>query len=181
MASTTSTTSKTYIHGEPVPTPDAHAHVTPLKTYLGIFGALMFLTVLTVLVSFMDMGPYGIYPAMMVAVVKAALVIGYFMHLKWDDRFHSFVFLGTILFVAIFFALTFADLTTRDLMQGQWANDVLQEERIRATPEMLEARERFLSGSHGETPADGAVAPQGTTAQPPATTAPATDAPVQGQ
>ena len=53
-------------------------------------------------------------------VIKAGFVIGYFMHLKYDVRFHSFVFFSTVLFVGIFFALTFFDLRTRDMMNTTW-------------------------------------------------------------
>ena len=113
----------TYLKGKLAPHEhEAQHHVMPVKLYLQVFAALLVATVLTVLVSYADLGSAALPIAMFVAVVKSALVIGYFMHLKYDTRFHAFVFLSTILFVAIFFLLTFIDLRTRDLMNPQWGN-----------------------------------------------------------
>jgi cytochrome c oxidase subunit 4 len=112
-----------YIKGRPAPdVHESHHHLMPIKTYMGVFGALMVLTVVTVLVSYADLGPAALPVAMAVALVKAGFVVGYFMHLKFDTRFHTFVFLSTILFVAIFFALTFFDLNTRATVNPNWDN-----------------------------------------------------------
>ncbi|MCC6623684.1 MAG: cytochrome C oxidase subunit IV family protein [Deltaproteobacteria bacterium] len=104
---------------------ESHHHVMPIKTYMQVFGALLVLTVITVAVSYMDLGPAALPVAMLVAVIKAGFVIGYFMHLKFDTRFHAFVFFSTIVFVAIFFVLTFFDVNTRHLMNPTWDNKVL--------------------------------------------------------
>lgn len=114
---------------------DAHGHgqphVLPLKVYFGVFGALLFLTVLTVAVSVLDLGKYGlgslaIGVALFVACIKAGLVAGYFMHLKYDDRFNSVVFFGSVVFMILFFMFTFADLGTRELVVPQHANGLLE-------------------------------------------------------
>ena len=115
-----SASAKAYVKGRAADVHEAHHHVMPISLYLKVFGALLVLTVLTVLVSYMDLGPAALGVAMFVAVIKAAFVIGYFMHLKYDTRFHAFVFFSTLLFVAIFFALTFFDLKTRDMMNTTW-------------------------------------------------------------
>lgn len=99
---------------------ESHHHLMPIKTYLGVFGALMVLTVITVLVSYADLGPLALPVAMVVALVKAGLVVGFFMHLKFDTRFHSFVFFSSLIFVAIFFVITFFDLNTRDQVNKDW-------------------------------------------------------------
>jgi len=104
---------------------ESHHHVMPIKTYMQVFGALLVLTALTVAVSYWDLGKFALPVAMIVAVIKAGFVIGYFMHLKFDTRFHSFVFFSTIIFVAIFFVFTFTDLNTRHLMNPTWDNKVL--------------------------------------------------------
>ncbi len=115
-----SSSAKAYVRGRAADVHEAHHHVMPVKKYLQVFGALMVLTVLTVLVSYLDLGPLALGVAMLVALIKAGFVVGYFMHLKYDTRFHAFVFFSTILFVAIFFALTFFDLKTRDMMNTTW-------------------------------------------------------------
>ncbi|MGM0577289.1 MAG: cytochrome C oxidase subunit IV family protein [Myxococcota bacterium] len=115
---------QTYIQGKPVEQElevgPHHGHVTPMSTYWKVFGALLVLTALTVGVSFANLGAASIYVAMVVAIVKASLVVAYFMHLKGDDKFLSFAFFSTLLFVGIFFALTFADIATRGAVNPDW-------------------------------------------------------------
>lgn len=103
---------------------ETHHHTMPIKTYLQVFGALLGLTALTYVVSDLDLGSAALPVAMVVAFIKAALVVGYFMHLKFDTRFHAFVFFSTLLFVAIFFVITFFDIKTRGLMNSVWDNKV---------------------------------------------------------
>lgn len=72
----------------------------PYPVYTVIFGALAVLTLLEVLVG---TGPDGILriPLLLViAIVKAGLVVLYYMHLKSDSRFYRWV-LAVPLFVAI--------------------------------------------------------------------------------
>jgi len=106
--------SKVYSNGHPVEHPhELHEHVSPISLYNKIIGALFVLTALTYAVSYAGLGPASLMVAMLVATVKAALVVGYFMHLKYDEKYHLFVFLGTIIFVAIFFGFTLFDMGAR--------------------------------------------------------------------
>jgi len=115
-----SAAAKAYVKGRAADVHEAHHHVMPVSQYLKVFGALLVFTVLTVLVSYLDLGAAALGVAMTVAVIKAAFVIGHFMHLKYDTPFPPFVFFSSVLFVAIFFALTFFDLKTRDMMNANW-------------------------------------------------------------
>lgn len=124
----------TYVQGEKQESHD-HAHdALPLPLYYKIFGALIFLTVITVAVSYMGLGEASLAVAMIVATVKAALVVGYFMHLKYDDRLLSLVGVLVMLFVFTFFGLTFADLTTREEINVDWGNHAYFEYRIDQSP-----------------------------------------------
>jgi caa(3)-type oxidase subunit IV len=105
---------KTYLHGKPVEgVIEVHEHISPASAYLKVLAALFVLTGLTYAVSFANLGAASLPVAMFVAVVKATLVCMFFMHLKYDDRYHVFVFLSTIIFVSIFFTFTLFDLTSR--------------------------------------------------------------------
>ena len=97
-------------------------HVLPLKNYFGVFGILVFLTLITVWVSHMNLGPISIYVALVIAFIKACLVAAIFMHLKYDNRFNAFVFASSLLFLAIFVGLTFLDLKTRDWVLEEQGN-----------------------------------------------------------
>lgn len=111
---------KTYLNGQPVEHfHESHEHVSPMSTYNKVIGALFVLTGLTYAVSFADLGPASLTVAMLVALVKASLVVAYFMHLKYDDKYHLFVFLGTIIFVGIFFGFTMFDLNARDELNDE--------------------------------------------------------------
>ena len=148
---------KGYIRGrEAAGVHETHHHVMPLKAYLGVFGALLVLTVLTVLVSEANLGAFGLPIAMAVAAIKAAFVIGFFMHLKYDTRFHSFVFFGTLIFIGIFFLLTFADVHTRGMMSKEWDNKTLAHDKGWLTPpEPL----LMVPADPAAAPADPAAAP----------------------
>jgi len=90
-------------------------HISPLSTYFLVYGALLVLTVVTVLVSYAELPPAQSIPAAVaVASVKATLVAAWFMHLKYDKRFNIFIFVAAIWFMAAFFVFTLFDLTSRD-------------------------------------------------------------------
>ncbi|NVB36517.1 cytochrome C oxidase subunit IV family protein [Pseudenhygromyxa sp. WMMC2535] len=104
---------KVFLNGKPVEHPhEDHHHVSPVWEFTAVFIALLFLTILTYVVSFAGLGPASLPVAMVIAATKGALVAGYFMHLKYEDRFYSFVFLVSLLFVAIFFTFTLFDMKT---------------------------------------------------------------------
>lgn len=89
-------------------------HVVPLRILILNGAALLVLTWLTVFVANFDFAAHNIYEmniiiALAIAVVKAALVCLFFMHLWWDRPFNSFVLVGSIAFVALFMALAMLD------------------------------------------------------------------------
>jgi len=86
-----------------------HTHVVEPRILFATFAALLVLTVLTVAVTLVDLGPLNIWIALFVAVVKAALVALYFMHLRWDNPFNSVILICAFFFVAIFIGTTIID------------------------------------------------------------------------
>jgi cytochrome c oxidase subunit 4 len=90
-----------------------HVHIGSNQSYVGIFLALIFLTFVTVKVSYYDFGSANIIIAMLVATMKATLVAAFFMHLRYDKLFNTLAFLGSFLFLAIFILLTYDDLGNR--------------------------------------------------------------------
>ena len=101
-------------HGASESSPGHHgdeiAHVAPVRLLVGVWAALMLLTVITVAVTSIDFGSrINLIVAMAIATVKAGLVVTYFMHLRWDRPFHTLVFLGSLLFVSLFISMTLFD------------------------------------------------------------------------
>lgn len=89
-------------------------HITPKSTYLKVFGALLVLTVLTVLAAEIQFGPVlGIVVAVAIAAAKASLVVMYFMGLKYDSGVNRLVFFTGLGFVAVFLAFTLIDTSQR--------------------------------------------------------------------
>lgn len=111
-------------HAEGTPTGhEGHAHhVLGLKVYVGVYLALLVLTYVTVQVSFMNLGPLALPVAMIVAFIKAGFVVGFFMHLRYDDRFLSLIFFSSLFFIAVFFSFTLFDLMTRGKLTAEHQN-----------------------------------------------------------
>lgn len=87
----------------------AGVHVVPLKVLLGVWILLVALTVVTVGVTYVDLGRFNIVVALAVAVIKASLVGLYFMHLRYDSPFNGFILVTALFFVGLFIAGTITD------------------------------------------------------------------------
>jgi cytochrome c oxidase subunit IV len=86
------------------------SHVAPIKVLTATGGTLLVLTLVTVLATKVDFGAnINLAVAMAIAVLKATLVILFFMHLKYDRLFHSVVFVAAILAAALFVGFTLMD------------------------------------------------------------------------
>ena len=86
------------------------SHVASIKVLVGTGGTLLFLTVVTVLATRIDFGAnINLAIAMAIAVIKASLVVLFFMHLKYDKLFHSVVFVSAILAASLFVGFTLMD------------------------------------------------------------------------
>ena len=88
-------------------------HISPKSTYYAIFGALMVLTLVTVLVAFVNLGSLNFPVAMIIAVTKATLVILFFMHVKYASRLTKLFVAVAFFFLSILFGLTLTDYLSR--------------------------------------------------------------------
>ena len=94
------------------------SHVLPVHMLIGVLFALLLLTIATVSVTSFDLGQQGnLIVAMAVATVKAALVVAFFMHLAWDNKFHLILFLTSVLFVILFLSVSVTD-------RGEYQQDI---------------------------------------------------------
>ncbi|EMO03869.1 caa(3)-type oxidase, subunit IV [Leptospira interrogans serovar Icterohaemorrhagiae str. Verdun HP] len=99
------------------PTKEAHKeeshgshHVISVKTYSLIFATLIFFTFVTVWVAGIDFGAMNVIIAMAVATAKASLVLGYFMHLKYDTLMNRVIFGSGFFFLLLLFGFSAADI-----------------------------------------------------------------------
>jgi len=92
-------------------------HIVSSKLYIGIWAALMCLTVITASVSFIDLGPFNTIVALVIATLKAVLVVLFFMHVKYThERMTKVVVVSAFFFLLLLLALSMTDYTTRFLM-----------------------------------------------------------------
>jgi cytochrome c oxidase subunit IV len=88
-------------------------HVSPKGVYYTIFGSLMVLTAITVGVAFINLGPLNFPVALSIAIVKATLVILFFMHVKYSSRLTKLIIGTGFFFLLVLFTLTLTDYLSR--------------------------------------------------------------------
>src|SRR5579872_4640360 len=88
-------------------------HVDSIKTYAVVWIVLLFLTGATTAVAFVDLGPFSVVVALVIAVCKMLLVALFFMHIRHSTKLTRLVVLGGLLWLGILLALTMSDFATR--------------------------------------------------------------------
>jgi cytochrome c oxidase subunit 4 len=91
----------------------AHEAGNSRRTGITVYVALLLLTALTVLVSYVDLGIWNAVVALLIASVKASLVALFFMHLKSEDRLVWGFALVPIVFLALIIFGTLVDTMLR--------------------------------------------------------------------
>lgn len=91
----------------------AHGSHGGSRVYLAVFAGLLALTVVTVLVSYVDLGLMNVVVALLIASAKASLVALFFMHLKGESRLVWGFALVPILFLALIIVGTLVDTQLR--------------------------------------------------------------------
>jgi cytochrome c oxidase subunit 4 len=88
-------------------------HVVPIKTYAVICASLLVLTFLTYRIALVNLGPLNVVVAIVIACVKATLVVLFFMHAAYAPRRTRLVILAGIFWMLLLLGLTLADYLTR--------------------------------------------------------------------
>ena len=95
---------------------DGH-HFVPARVYLNSILALLVLTVLTVGVakpiSGFDAGLFNTFIAMLIATIKATIVLAFFMQLKYSNKLFLVIILTGVFFVFIMFGFSYFDIVSR--------------------------------------------------------------------
>jgi cytochrome c oxidase subunit 4 len=91
----------------------AHGTGNSRRAGITVFVALLLLTAVTVLVSYVDLGLLNAVVALLIAAVKASLVALFFMHLKSEDRLVWGFALVPIAFLALIIFGTLVDTLLR--------------------------------------------------------------------
>ncbi len=89
-------------------------HIMSSKFYYTIWIALLCLTGITAAVAFVDLGPFNVVLALVIATFKALLVVLFFMHVKYtSERLTKIVIVSAIFWLFLLLALSMADYATR--------------------------------------------------------------------
>lgn len=85
------------------------AHITSYRSYGIILVLLLFLTAITITVTWFDAGSLSVGVAMFIACIKVSLVLLYFMHLKFDQLVFKILAAVVFMLLAVVFIITFFD------------------------------------------------------------------------
>jgi cytochrome c oxidase subunit 4 len=88
-------------------------HIVPKATYYIVFACLALLLVVTVLVAGVDLGALNTPIALAIGFAKAALIVLFFMHIRYAPPLVRVFAAGGLLWLAIMFMFTFSDVLTR--------------------------------------------------------------------
>ncbi len=87
-------------HTHPSDSPAKHSHHPPVSVYLNIFKWLTAFTIIELAISFIPADEIKIPALVFFAVLKAVLVVMYYMHLRYDRPLYT-----VILVIGVGFAL----------------------------------------------------------------------------
>lgn len=90
-------------------------HIVSPKLYLVIFLVLLALTATTTAASYVELYVFNVVVALAIAVLKASLVVLFFMHVKYSPKLTKLTVVSGLF---IFFALM--TLTLADYMSRAW-------------------------------------------------------------
>ena len=88
-------------------------HIVTKKQYSLVFGALLLLTFVTTAVGMMDLGRLNVVVALVIAVIKAMLVVLLFMHIYWSTKLTRVVVVSGLAWLALLLWLTLTDVLSR--------------------------------------------------------------------
>ncbi len=91
-------------------------HVVPVRIYVIIFVTLVVLTGVTTAVAFVDLGPMNVVAMLLIAFLKATLVVLYFMHVRFTGRLTQIAAASGFAWLVILIGLTLSDVLTRKVV-----------------------------------------------------------------
>lgn len=105
-------------HNETIEEHESHHHIVSPVVYIIIGSLLLVLTATTVAASYVEMGVFNAVVALAIAVVKAMLVVLFFMHVKYSSRLTKLTVGAGLFTFLVLIGMTLADYFTR--AWGRW-------------------------------------------------------------
>ena len=88
-------------------------HIRNYRTYVYVWLALLVLLAATIYVARVNFTGYSVVINLIIATMKAALVLAFFMHLKYEKRLFKLLLFVPILTISVIIGLTFFDIWYR--------------------------------------------------------------------
>lgn len=84
-------------------------HISSYESHGLVLIVLLVLTFLTVTITGIHLGAFAVAAALIIASVKVATVITYFMHMKFENLFMKLMIAGVFALFALVIVITFID------------------------------------------------------------------------
>ena len=93
-------------------------HVVPPRIYIIVGTTLLIFTGLTVWASYLELGVFNPIVALLIACIKATIVVLFFMHVKYSSKLTKLTVAGGLFTFLVLVGMTLADYFTR--AWGRW-------------------------------------------------------------
>jgi len=77
--------------------------------YILTWITLLVLTAITATAAGMNFGGFSVFVALVIAAIKATVVLYYFMHLKYESKLFHIMLIVVLVTLILFIGLTFTD------------------------------------------------------------------------
>ena len=97
---------------------DTLDHIVSPRIYVIVGATLLIFTAITVWASFLELGVFNPIVALFIAVVKATIVVLFFMHVKYSSKLTKLTVAGGVFTFLVLIGMTLADYISR--AWGRW-------------------------------------------------------------
>jgi cytochrome c oxidase subunit 4 len=88
-------------------------HISSYKDHLTVLAFLITLTIITVAITSIELSAFNVVAALIIASIKASIVLLYFMHLKFDRKVYLLMTILVLALVASVIGITLFDYIDR--------------------------------------------------------------------
>jgi cytochrome c oxidase subunit 4 len=88
---------------------NGHIHISSYTSLAYVLIALLILTLISVTITGVHLGPFSVAAALIIASIKVTIVITYFMHMKFESLFLKLMIAGVFVIFALVIIITFID------------------------------------------------------------------------
>jgi cytochrome c oxidase subunit IV len=85
------------------------SHIIPYRSFLLVLATLIILTLISVSVTQIYLGPLTVFTALFIAAVKSSFVLRIFMHLKFESKMLVGMVIAVILIICVVIFITLLD------------------------------------------------------------------------